>query len=159
MPARFPVFAPMNNLSKHRWIPAALVLAGALVVAPEAAGVGTRRFQLESLEDLTGGELKGVAVGSDGIVRAGFTLGATPLPGATSVFGALAQSDGSVLVVLTDGEETAVKSFRNLRDVSVMHADAVGVADVIGHARIVVSEAALARLTEKAAAKERAVAK
>jgi large subunit ribosomal protein L4 len=61
--------------------------------------------------------------------------------------------DGSVLVVLTDGEETAVKSFRNLRDVSVMHADAVGVADVIGHARIVVSEAALQRLTEKAVAK------
>jgi large subunit ribosomal protein L4 len=61
--------------------------------------------------------------------------------------------DGSVLVVLTDGEETAVKSFRNLRDVSVMHADDVGVADVIGHARIVLSEAALARLTEKAATK------
>ena len=52
--------------------------------------------------------------------------------------------EGSVLIVLTDGEENAVKSFRNLRDVSVMHADAVGVADVIGHARIVVSEAALA---------------
>ena len=61
--------------------------------------------------------------------------------------------DGSVLVVLTDGEETAVKSFRNLRDVSVMHADDVGVADVIGHARLVLSEAALARLTEKAVAK------
>jgi len=61
--------------------------------------------------------------------------------------------DGSVLLVLTDGEESAVKSFRNLRDVSVMHADDVGVADVIGHARIVVSEAALARLTEKAAPK------
>ena len=61
--------------------------------------------------------------------------------------------DGSVLVVLTDGEESCVKSFRNLRDVTVMHADAVGVADVIGHARLVVSEAALARLTEKAASK------
>jgi large subunit ribosomal protein L4 len=61
--------------------------------------------------------------------------------------------DGRVLLVLTDGEETAVKSFRNLRDVSVMHADDVGVADVIGHARLVVSEAALARLTEKAASK------
>ena len=61
--------------------------------------------------------------------------------------------DGSVLLVLTDGEESAVKSFRNLRHVSVMHADDVGVADVIGHARIVLSEAALARLTEKAAAK------
>jgi large subunit ribosomal protein L4 len=61
--------------------------------------------------------------------------------------------DGRVLIVLTDGEETTVKSFRNLRDVSVMHADAVGIADIIGHARIVVSEAALARLTEKAASK------
>jgi large subunit ribosomal protein L4 len=61
--------------------------------------------------------------------------------------------DGSVLVVLTDGEESCVKSFRNLRDVNVMHADDVGVADVIGHARLVISEAALARLTEKAAAK------
>jgi len=61
--------------------------------------------------------------------------------------------DGSVLLVLTDGEETAVKSFRNLRDVSVMHADDVGVADVIGHARLVISEAALARLTEKAVAR------
>lgn len=66
--------------------------------------------------------------------------------------------DGSVLVVLTDGEESCVKSFRNLRDVTVMHADAVGVADVIGHARLVVSEAALGRLTEKASVKERAVA-
>jgi large subunit ribosomal protein L4 len=61
--------------------------------------------------------------------------------------------EGSVLLVLTDGEESAVKSFRNLRDVSVMHADDVGVADVIGHARLVVSEAALARLSEKAASK------
>ena len=61
--------------------------------------------------------------------------------------------DGSVLVVLTDGEESAVKSCRNIRDVSVMHADAVGVADVIGHSRLVVSEGALARLSEKAASK------
>ena len=66
--------------------------------------------------------------------------------------------DGSVLLVLTDGEEMAVKSFRNLRDVSVMHADDVGVADVIGHARLVFSEAALARLSEKASSKQRAVA-
>jgi large subunit ribosomal protein L4 len=55
--------------------------------------------------------------------------------------------------VLTDGEESCVKSFRNLRDVSVLHADDVGVADVIGHARLVVSDAALARLSEKAVAR------
>jgi large subunit ribosomal protein L4 len=61
--------------------------------------------------------------------------------------------DGRVLVVLTDGEENCVKSFRNISDVSVMHADSIGVADVIGHARLVISEAALTRLTEKAASK------
>ena len=61
--------------------------------------------------------------------------------------------DGRVLVVLTDGEESCAKSFRNIRDVTVMHADAVGVADVIGAARFVISEKALARLTEKAASK------
>ena len=61
--------------------------------------------------------------------------------------------EGAVLVVLTDGEETAVKSFRNLSDVTVLHADQVGVADVLGAGRLVVSEAALARVTEKAVAK------
>jgi large subunit ribosomal protein L4 len=63
------------------------------------------------------------------------------------------EGDGTVLVVLTDGEETCLKSFRNLADVAVLHADQVGVADLIGAGRVVVSEAALARLTEKAVAK------
>jgi large subunit ribosomal protein L4 len=61
--------------------------------------------------------------------------------------------DGSVLVVLADGEETCAKSFRNLAGVSVLHVDDVGVADVVATARLVVSEAALGRLTEKAVAK------
>jgi large subunit ribosomal protein L4 len=61
--------------------------------------------------------------------------------------------DGSVLVVLADGEETCAKSFRNLAGVSVLHVDDVGVADLVATARLVVSEAALGRLTEKAVAK------
>ena len=61
--------------------------------------------------------------------------------------------EGAVLVVLTDGEESCLKSFRNLVDVTVLHAEQVGVADVIGAGRLVVSEAALARVTEKAVAK------
>ncbi|MFL5868143.1 MAG: 50S ribosomal protein L4 [Thermoleophilaceae bacterium] len=61
--------------------------------------------------------------------------------------------EGRALVVLADGEETCVKSFRNLPDADVMHVEDVGVADVIGAARLVLSEAALARLTEKAVAK------
>jgi large subunit ribosomal protein L4 len=61
--------------------------------------------------------------------------------------------EGSVLVVLTDGEETCLKSFRNLSGVAVLHAEQVGVADVIRAGRLVISEAALTRLTEKAVAK------
>jgi large subunit ribosomal protein L4 len=77
----------------------------------------------------------------------------TPSTKAAAATLASLDGEGSVLVVLTDGEETAVKSFRNLADVTVLHADQVGVADVVGAARVVVSEAALARLTEKAVAK------
>ena len=86
---------------------------------------------------------------------AGIDPGTFDAPSTKAAAAAIAsfEGDGSVLVVLTDGEETAVKSFRNLRDVTVMHANSVGVSDVIGHARLVISEAALARLTEKAASK------
>ena len=56
--------------------------------------------------------------------------------------------EGQALVVLArEGEENAVKSFRNLPGVEVMPADAVGVADVVRAARLVVSPAALERLT------------
>ena len=58
---------------------------------------------------------------------------------------------GRVLVVLADGEETCVKSFRNISDVTVKHVDNIGVADVIGAARLVLSQAALDRITEVAA--------
>jgi large subunit ribosomal protein L4 len=63
---------------------------------------------------------------------------------------------GRALVVFArEGEEAAVKSFRNLTGVEVLPADAVGVADVIGAARLVVSDAALERLTSVARAPER----
>ena len=58
--------------------------------------------------------------------------------------------EGATLVVLTDGEESCAKSFRNIADVSVLHVDDVGVADVVGAGRLVISEVALARLTAKA---------
>ncbi len=70
---------------------------------------------------------------------------------AAAALGSL-EGDGSVLVVLADGEESCVKSFRNISYVTVLHADDVGVADVIGAARLVISEAALARLSERAVA-------
>jgi large subunit ribosomal protein L4 len=68
---------------------------------------------------------------------------------------------GSVLLVLGDGEETCAKSFRNIPRTAVLHADDAGVADVIGAGRLLVSEAALERLSARArppAAREEAPA-
>jgi len=59
---------------------------------------------------------------------------------------------GRALVVLADGEEAAAKSFRNLFEASVLHVDDVGVADIVGAVRLVVSEAALKKLSERAVA-------
>jgi large subunit ribosomal protein L4 len=57
---------------------------------------------------------------------------------------------GSALVVLVDGEETAALSFRNLQGVSVLHAEDVGVADVVGAARLLASEGAFEQLAKAA---------
>ncbi len=51
---------------------------------------------------------------------------------------------GKVLVLVArEGEENCVKSFRNLKTVKVLAVDEAGVSDVIGAARLVVSEGAL----------------
>jgi large subunit ribosomal protein L4 len=57
---------------------------------------------------------------------------------------------GSVLVVLGAEESDAAKSFRNLAGVSVIPTEACGVADLLGHATLLVSEVALDTLTERA---------
>src|SRR5436190_6700842 len=65
-------------------------------------------------------------------------------------------SEGRALVVLApEGEEACAKSFRNLRDVSIVRADGVGVADIIGAARLVLTPAALDYLTNLASADSR----
>ena len=68
------------------------------------------------------------------------------------------EGEGSVLLLLADGEENADKSFRNIAQVSVLHADDVGVADLMGAARLVVSDAALERLTALASVPSRGAA-
>jgi large subunit ribosomal protein L4 len=61
--------------------------------------------------------------------------------------------EGRALVVLAGaGEESCAKSFRNIAGVSVLAADDVGVADIVGAARLVLSQAAVDRLTELASA-------
>jgi large subunit ribosomal protein L4 len=57
---------------------------------------------------------------------------------------------GSVLVVLAEDQAAAALSFRNLPKVSVLPDTAVGVADVIGAASLLVTEEALANLTARA---------
>jgi large subunit ribosomal protein L4 len=54
------------------------------------------------------------------------------------------------LVVLTDAEAKVAFSFRNLARLSVLPADGVGVADLVGAASLLVSETALDELTRRA---------
>jgi large subunit ribosomal protein L4 len=61
-----------------------------------------------------------------------------------------AHRGGSVLVVVAEGEVTALKSFRNLVRVNVLHVDDVGVADLVGAATLVISQDALDSLTARA---------
>ncbi len=55
------------------------------------------------------------------------------------------------LVVLDAEEVAALKSFRNVPDVTVLEATATGVADVIGHRSLVISRTALGVLADRAA--------
>jgi large subunit ribosomal protein L4 len=59
---------------------------------------------------------------------------------------------GSVLVILADSEAAAGKSFRNLPRVSAMPVEDAGVADIVGAASLLISEAALPALVSRAAA-------
>lgn len=78
-----------------------LLLLGllAVVVVPfEAHAVGTRNFVLDSYKSFDGGDLEGVAIASDGSVRASWTLGAAPIADASSVWSAAALDDGRVVL-------------------------------------------------------------
>ncbi|EYF06479.1 hypothetical protein [Chondromyces apiculatus] len=77
---------------------AAVIVVAAGLAATHAAAVGTRTFTLDSLEDLKGGDLTGVAVDSNGNVFAGLNLGKTPIADATSVWSAVVLPDGAALL-------------------------------------------------------------
>jgi hypothetical protein len=81
-----------------RLVASGLLLLLSMTCVREAGAVGTRTFVLDTLEKMSGGDLKGVSVGGDGSVRAGFTLGSAPIPDATTIFTALTLADGSTLV-------------------------------------------------------------
>jgi large subunit ribosomal protein L4 len=58
---------------------------------------------------------------------------------------------GSTLIVLSDEEANAAKSFRNLEGVVVLAAENAGVADILRPATLVASQAAIDALTVRAA--------
>jgi hypothetical protein len=94
------------------------LLPALLLSTHVALAVGTRTFELDTLDKLSGGDLAGVAVGSDGIVRAGFTLGETVLPDGAASWAAVALPDQSVLIGMTGG-----KVFRVAGGVATLYAD------------------------------------
>jgi large subunit ribosomal protein L4 len=59
-------------------------------------------------------------------------------------------ADAPTLVVLDAGEVGALRSFRNIERVTVLAADEVGVADVVGSRSLVLSTSALDTLTDRA---------
>jgi large subunit ribosomal protein L4 len=61
------------------------------------------------------------------------------------------KAERPTLIVLGSEEEAAAKSFRNIEGVTVALASAAGVADVVGSASLVLSEAALKELEGRAA--------
>jgi len=62
------------------------------------------------------------------------------------------KGEGRTLLVLSgEGDDACAKSFRNIVGVRVLAVESVGVADLIGAARLVASEQALERLTARAA--------
>jgi large subunit ribosomal protein L4 len=62
--------------------------------------------------------------------------------------------EGAVLVLLSEAEADAGKSFRNLSRVEVMPVADAGVADVIGAGSLLVSESAMPELVARAGAKD-----
>src|SRR5207247_4842248 len=77
----------------HRITPPVLFVLLTLLSAT-AHAVGTRTFQLDTLDEFKGGDLTGVSVDSSGSVRAGMLLGATPITQATSIWSAAVLPDG-----------------------------------------------------------------
>ena len=81
-------------------------------------------------------------------------------PSTKKAFGALADfGNGRTLVVVApEGEETTVKSFRNLKFVDVKPQNRIGVVDIVRARRLVLSQAALDYLTQIARKKEEGAA-
>jgi len=82
----------------------------------------------------------------------GVDAGAFDAPSTKQAAGLLADArGGATLVVLTEDEAVAAKSFRNLPGVLVLSAENAGVADIVRPATLIASQAAIDALTARAA--------
>jgi large subunit ribosomal protein L4 len=81
----------------------------------------------------------------------GVDAGAFDAPSTKQAAGLLADArGGATLVVLTEEEAAAAKSFRNLPSVLVLAAENAGVADIVRPATLVASQSAIDALTARA---------
>jgi large subunit ribosomal protein L4 len=83
-----------------------------------------------------------------------FNAGVFDEPSTKQAWGLLADwgAPGPFLVLLGSAEALAGKSFRNLPRVAAMPVDEAGVADIVGAASLLISEAALPSLLARAGA-------
>jgi large subunit ribosomal protein L4 len=81
----------------------------------------------------------------------GLDAGAFDAPSTKQAAGLLADArGGATLVVLTEDEATAAKSFRNLAGVLVLSAENAGVADLVRPATLIASQSAIDALAARA---------
>lgn len=87
--------------------------AGALCLSlwsSDSSAVGTRHFVIESEKDFNAGELEGVAVDSEGFLRAGWELGAIEVAGADNVWAAIEDQGQLWLATGSEGKLISVKA-------------------------------------------------
>lgn len=113
------LLAPAHVRAVRRVVLAAALVFASVAASSDARAVGTRTFVLDTLDKLSGGDLKGVAVSSDGSVRAGFTLGNAPIPETAASFSALTLADGTSLI----GTSPAGKVYKLAGDAVSLFAD------------------------------------
>jgi large subunit ribosomal protein L4 len=81
----------------------------------------------------------------------GLDAGGFDAPSTKQAAGLLADArGGATLLVLTDAEAVAAKSFRNLPNVQVLNAENAGIADIIRPATLIASQGAIDALTARA---------
>jgi large subunit ribosomal protein L4 len=81
----------------------------------------------------------------------GLDAGGFDAPSTKQAAGLLADArGGATLLVLTDAEAVAAKSFRNLPNVQVLNAENAGIADIVRPATLIASQGAIDALTARA---------